>query len=253
MLDRIKIVLVETSHQGNIGSTARAMKTMGLSRLCLVNPKDDYLGGESVALSAGASDVLQNAEVVSSLKEALTGCNLVFATSIRQRTVSIPLIDVKKTVDVIFDDFLKKESSDIAIIFGRENSGLKNDELGACNYHIKIATNPLYGSLNLSQAVQIICYEIYQKSLIQQDNLNTNVIINPDELKPSFNEMEMFYEHLEEVLRTIDFIDNRSSKKLILRLKKLYNKADLNKDELSILRGILSKTVKYVERMKDNS
>jgi len=250
MLQNIKIVLVETSRQGNIGSTARAMKTMGLTNLCLVNPKDDYLGGESVAFAAGAADVLHNTKIFNSLKDALDNTEIVFGTSIRQRSVSIPLLDMKQSADVIFESLNKNSKTNIALVFGRENSGLNNQELGACNYHIKIPTNPEYGSLNLSQAVQIASYEIYQKINAQQieeksDNKSQNIDY---EEKPSFKEMEMYYEHLEEVLRKIEFIDTRSSRKLMLRFKKLYNKADVTKDELNILRGVLSSTIKYVER-----
>jgi len=252
MLQNIKIVLIETSRQGNIGSTARAMKTMGLTKLCLVNPKDDYLGGESVAFAAGAADVLHNAQIFSSLQDALDNTEIVFGTSIRQRSVSIPLLDMKKSADVIYDSLKKNSKINIALVFGRENSGLNNQELGACNYHIKVPTNLEYGSLNLSQAVQIASYEIYQKINAQKakSQFEDNLANAEYEEKPSFKEMEMFYEHLEEVLRKIEFIDTRSSRKLMLRFKKLYNKADVTKDELNILRGVLSSTIKYAKYAK---
>ena len=196
MLENIRIVLVETSHTGNMGSTARAMKTMGLSNLYLVNPLVEP-DSHAIALSAGASDVIGNAKIVKSLDEALEGCKLVIGTSARSRTLSWPMVEPRecgvKSVE-------QSKESPVAIVFGRERVGLTNEELQKCNYHLYIPTNPEYGSLNLAMAVQLVSYEIRMAHLaIAEKNTQTST---DDEVEyPPAEDLERFYVHLEKIGR----------------------------------------------------
>lgn len=156
MLQNIRIVLVETSHTGNMGSVARAMKTMGLTNLWLVNPlvKPD---SQAIATAAGASDVIGNAQIVDTLDEALAGCSLVVGTSARSRTLPWPMLDPRECG---LKSVAEGQHAPVALVFGRERVGLTNDELQKCHYHVAIAANPEYSSLNLAMAVQVIAYEV---------------------------------------------------------------------------------------------
>lgn len=165
MLQNIRIVLVETSHTGNMGSVARAMKTMGLTNLWLVNPlvKPD---SQAIALAAGASDVIGNAQIVDTLDEALAGCSLVVGTSARSRTLPWPMLDPRECG---LKSVSEAEQAPVALVFGRERVGLTNDELQKCHYHVAIAANPEYSSLNLAMAVQVIAYEVRMAWLATQE------------------------------------------------------------------------------------
>lgn len=156
MLENIRIVLVETSHNGNIGSVARAMKTMGITELFLVNPKAN-IDSHAVALAAGASDIIGNAKIVGSLDEAISGCGLVIGTSARSRSLDWPILTARQAGEKAV---VEGQQSKVVIIFGRERSGLTNSELQKCHYHLAVDANPEYTSLNLAMAVQLVCYEI---------------------------------------------------------------------------------------------
>ena len=166
MLQNIRIVLVETSHTGNMGSVARAMKTMGLTNLWLVNPlvKPD---SQAIALAAGASDVIGNAHIVDTLDEALAGCSLVVGTSARSRTLPWPMLDPRECG---LKSVAEAANTPVALVFGRERVGLTNEELQKCHYHVAIAANPEYSSLNLAMAVQVIAYEVRMAWLATQEN-----------------------------------------------------------------------------------
>lgn len=228
-LVNVRIVLVGTTHPGNIGSAARAMKTMGLSDLVLVSPKS-FPDLRAVELSAGADDIVHAATVVASLDEALVGCTLVFGTSARPRGLSLPGVTPDGCAALIRD----KKPSKAAIIFGREHSGLTNEELMHCHYHVHIPANEAYSSLNLAMAVQIICYEI-RKYLLQPD---AHVALSEDTLA-SHELVTHFYEHLYEVLSKIDFI-KPSNPHSFQRMKRLFNRAQLETMEVHMLRGILT-------------
>lgn len=165
MLQNIRIVLVETSHTGNMGSVARAMKTMGLTNLWLVNPlvKPD---SQAIALAAGASDVIGNAHIVDTLDEALAGCSLVVGTSARSRTLPWPMLDPRECG---LKSVAEAANTPVALVFGRERVGLTNEELQKCHYHVAIAANPEYSSLNLAMAVQVIAYEVRMAWLATQE------------------------------------------------------------------------------------
>ncbi|KTD59038.1 tRNA (cytosine(32)/uridine(32)-2'-O)-methyltransferase TrmJ [Legionella shakespearei] len=237
-LSSIRIVLVATSHPGNIGSTARAMKTMGLSSLYLVTPKSfpDYKANE---MAAGADDVLAGAIVTQSLDEALAGCQLILATSARPRGLSLPGLLPVASAELVSQ---QPDNTRIAIVFGREHSGLTNEELLKCHYHINIPSNPEYSSLNLAQAVQIIAYEMRMKLLAPQ----AEVALRQDDYATA-DEIEQFYDHLKEVFIEIQFLKESNPRRLMQRVRRLFNRVNLEKMEVSILRGMLSQVQKSLE------
>lgn len=231
MLDQIRIVLVNTSHTGNMGSAARAMKTMGLTQLVLVDPQalpDD----NAHALAAGASDVLANARVVSTLDEAIADCGLVIGTSARSRTLSWPMLDPREAGEKAVGEGMKHP---VALVFGRERTGLTNDELQKCHYHVAIPANPEYSSLNLAMAVQTICYEVRMCWL--QDQAPE---VESEADYPSARQLEGFYQHLEQTLLKTGFIADDHPGQVMSKLRRLFNRARPEAIELNILRGILT-------------
>ncbi|MCC8375319.1 tRNA (cytosine(32)/uridine(32)-2'-O)-methyltransferase TrmJ [Photorhabdus sp. HUG-39] len=241
MLENIRIILVETSHTGNMGSTARAMKTMGLTNLYLVNPlvlPDSH----AIALSAGASDVIGHATIVDSLDKALAGCGLVIGTSARSRTLSWPVVEPRECGERSVQE---AAHASVAIVFGRERVGLTNEELQKCHYHLNIPTNPEYGSLNLAMAVQLVSYEIRMAYLARQDKNEQKT----DEVEyPLTDDMERFYHHLESVLNDSGFIRKAHSGQIMNRLRRLFTRARPEAQELNILRGILSSVEKWAKK-----
>ncbi|WP_339014917.1 tRNA (cytosine(32)/uridine(32)-2'-O)-methyltransferase TrmJ [Aeromonas popoffii] len=235
MLDQIRIVLVNTSHTGNMGSAARAMKTMGLTQLVLVDPQalpDD----NAMALAAGASDVLANARIVPTLDEAIADCGLVIGTSARSRTLSWPMLDPREAGEKVVVEGMKHP---VALVFGRERTGLTNDELQKCHYHVAIAANPEYSSLNLAMAVQTICYEVRMHWLQDQA---PEVVSEAD--YPSADQLEGFYQHLEQTLLKTGFIADDHPGQVMSKLRRLFNRARPETVELNILRGILTSVQK---------
>ena len=230
-LESIRVVLVATSHPGNIGSTARAMKTMGLTRLYLVTPQvfPDYRAHE---MAAGADDLFANVVITNTLAEALEGCQLVLGTSARPRDLALPGLTPAEAAKRII---IEPDATQVALVFGREHAGLTNPELLHCHYHIHIPSNPEYSSLNLSQAVQIVAYEIRMQLL----NPSASVEMKTDSLATA-DDIERFYEHLRSVLIAIDFLNVSHPKRLLQRLRRLFNRAKLEVKEISILRGILT-------------
>lgn len=230
----IRFVLFEPTHPGNIGSVARAMKTMGFSDLRLVNPPEDFLCGESRAMASGAQDVLHEARVVESLKEALEGCGLVLGASARHRRLGCPEFDPRECAAQLR---AAEKTRPVAVVFGPERSGLSNDELDLCNGIVYIPGNPAYNSLNLSQAVQIIAYELRMTSPgLRELPPAESPIAGPASL-------ELFYEHLERVLLGAGFLNPQNPRQLMRRLRRLFNRTQMDDNELNILRGILSALV----------
>ena len=231
MLSRIRIVLVGTTHPGNIGAVARAMKNMSLQRLCLVQPKD-YPSAEATARASGADDLLMAAAVFENLDAALQGCRLVIGASARQRSIMWPELTPRTCASKVLAE---TKHGDVALIFGRESSGLANSELDRCQFLVRIPTNPEYCSLNLSQAVLVLVYELYvachHKSVSRLDESSD---IATAEL------MESFFNHLEQTMGDIGFSDPNQSVKLRRRLRRLFFRARPDREELNILRGILS-------------
>lgn len=237
MYDDVRIVLVNTSHPGNIGAVARAMKTSNFSQLYLVQPKN-FPCAEASARASGAVDVLQNAIVTETLDEALEGVSYAFATSTRARSLAWPHGAPKQFVET-FSQALLDPSSSKAIVFGRESTGLTNDELQRCQYHINIPTNTEYSSLNLAAAVQVICYEL---NCHLSDGRMSNEMMLPESSADDVahrEDVERFYQHLNQVLIDIYFIDPNNPRLVMNRLRRLFARTQLEKTEINILRGIL--------------
>jgi len=232
LLSHIKIILVETSHPGNIGAVARAMKNMNISNLWLVSPKI-FPSAEATSRASGADDILARATVCSSLQEAIADCNMVIGASARCRTISWPEMTPRECAKKIA---ITEPGNKVAIIFGRENSGLKNHELDLCHFLLRIPCNSEYSSLNIAAAVQVVCYELFiaagrQEAIVIGDRGKTP--------KATATQMESFYTHLYQALTDIGFMHPDKSKSIMRRLRRIYNRIELDIKELDILRGIL--------------
>ncbi|TNI71302.1 tRNA (cytosine(32)/uridine(32)-2'-O)-methyltransferase TrmJ [Aeromonas media] len=238
MLDQIRIVLVNTSHTGNMGSAARAMKTMGLTQLVLVDPQA-LPDADAIALAAGASDVLANARIVPTLDDAIADCGLVIGTSARSRTLSWPMLDPREAGEKLVTEGVKHP---VALVFGRERTGLTNDELQKCHYHVAIPANPEYSSLNLAMAVQTLCYEVRMHWLATQETDTAAEVERVD--YPSAQQLEGFYQHLEQTLQKTGFIADDHPGHVMSKLRRLFNRARPEVVELNILRGILTSVQK---------
>ena len=252
MAGGLRVVLVGTQHPGNIGSAARAMKTMGLHRLVLVAP-ERFPDPDAWALAAGAVDVLDVAHVVPTLAEAVADCQLVLATTARRRSVPMPEFDPRSAVARLRGE--ATAGHDVALVFGRERTGLENEELQLCHGAIRIPANPEYSSLNLAAAVQILAYEWRLAGL--QDPVADGVARptaallpaddpgaapDPDDRPASHAEMESFFVHLGALLDQIDFHKGKTPDVVIQRLRRLFLRARPDPRELRILRGIFSDT-----------
>lgn len=225
-----RVILVAPSHPGNIGSVARAMKTMGFSSLYLVAPSR-FPDPEAIALAAGADDILEAAVVVASLQEALIGCQMVVMTSARARTLDLPVVSPRALAAQVQ---AQTPAVKIALVFGRERAGLSNEELLQGHYHVMIPTNPAYTSLNLAQAVQLILYELSVTG-------ERPVVEACKEVMASHEAIALFYEHLEEVLKAIGFLKTSAPRRLMARLRRLFGRIQLEKMEVDLLRGMLSR------------
>ncbi|MHA6197176.1 tRNA (cytosine(32)/uridine(32)-2'-O)-methyltransferase TrmJ [Pseudomonas wadenswilerensis] len=241
MLENIRVVLVCTSHPGNIGGAARAMKNMGLSRLVLVDPAD-FPSPEASARASGADDVLAGAQVVATLEDALVGCTLVVGTSARSRSLPWPMLDPRECGAETVKRAAQGEQ--VALVFGREHAGLTNDELQRCHYHVHIPSNPDFSSLNLAAAVQVLSYEVRMAWLAETPAAVTTDKDEAVEELATMDEMERFYGHLESTLVQIGFLDPAKPKHLMPRLRRLFGRSAVNRSEMSILRGILTETQK---------
>lgn len=232
-LQSIRIVLVETSHPGNIGSVARAMKTMGLSQLVLVNPKT-FPDGLATAMASGAADLLASARVVETLSKAIEDCTLVIGTSARLRVSAWPQVDAKGAAELLLSH--QQHAGQVALVFGRESSGLTNSELDLCHYLGHVPTNPDYGSLNLAMGVQIFAYELWMQA--QQQAGWSGRAQQPKELANS-SSLQGFYQHLESTLQAIEFLDDRNHEPFMRRMKRLFARIQLEANEVTMLRGTL--------------
>lgn len=235
---RIKVVLVETSHPGNIGATARAMKTMGLSELCLVRPKR-FPCAEATARAAGADDVLYEARVCDSIEEAVADCVWVVATSARSRRIRWPVFTPHEAAQ----EALRQVGS-VGLLFGREHSGLTNRELDHCQALVQVPSNREFSSLNIACAVQILAYELYL----------ADSTVEPERDEPTAadtvtsTDMEGLYKHVEEALVDIGYLDPGAPKLLMRRVRRLLNRARPDRAELNILRGIFNAAQKRCRR-----
>lgn len=254
MFSNIRIVLVNTSHPGNIGSAARAMKTMGFSSLYLVEPKL-FPHDKAREMASYAVDVLEQAVVVNNLDEAIADCSFVIGTSARMRTIPWPLLSPR---EVAGRAVVEAKQHKIALLFGREQTGLTNEELNRCHFHVHIPANPAYSSLNIAAAVQVLSYELRTAILAQQETAVGEAAIEPSlgpENKDYWDfrlataaEMEGFYGHLQQTLVDLEFLDPLAPRKLMQRLRRLFNRARPDMMEINILRGLLSAVDKKTTR-----
>jgi TrmH family RNA methyltransferase len=216
-----------------MGAAARAIKTMGFSNLTLVNPARD-INGEARARASGALDVLTSARIVDNLEDAVSGCGMVVGASARRRRLSWPELDPRECAAALLE---ASQTKPVSVVFGTERAGLKNAELDLCNALVYIPSNPDYNSLNLASAVQIIAYELRQA---QNADLKPDPLSSP---QASAEDMALFYEHLERVLLGSRFLNPDNPRNLMRRLRRLFNRARLDENELNIMRGILSALV----------
>ena len=231
-LARIRFVLVETSHTGNIGAVARAMKTMGLSRMELVAPKQPP-DAEALARASGADDLLERAATHATLSDALAGCRLVIGASARLRSIEWPLLEPPECAARLLAEATEGE---VALVLGRESSGLTNDELARCHFLVHIPTNPDFSSLNIAAAAQVLAYEIRRAA---RGTSGEHLMEPPRELATT-EDLEGFFAHLTTTLKDIGFSAPEQSRTLMKRLRRLFNRARLDRVEINILRGILS-------------
>jgi TrmH family RNA methyltransferase len=226
---KIKFILFEPSHPGNVGAAARAIKTMGFEKLCLINPIE-HPHSEARARSSGALDVLLNAEVLDNLHDAIKGCGLIIGTTSRTRRISVPITNIRETAPSIVAE---AKQNTVAVIFGPEKSGLMNAQVDYCNELVNIPSIGAYKSLNLAMAVQIVAYELRVASEALPAEIRArNLASNED--------IELFYNHLNQVLLETGFLDPKNPKQLMRRLRTLFNRAQMDENEINIMRGILA-------------
>lgn len=241
VLQSVRIVLVNTSHPGNIGGVARAMKNMGLTELYLVSPRD-YPSDRAEWRASNAVDVLESAKVVDSLDEAIADCGLVIGTSARSRRIPWPLVTPRECADRSYHE---AATHPVAIVFGREDRGLTNEELHKCNYHVHIPSNPEYSSLNLAAAVQVVAYELRMTCLNNQQG--KAIHFDDWDMPPAKNAaLEHYYEHLQATLEKVGFLEPDNPRQTMTRLRRLYSRVRLDEMELNILRGVLTAMQNFV-------
>ncbi len=247
-LSHVRIVMVNTTLPANIGSALRAMKTMGLCKLVLVSPKT-YPHPDIDALAAGATDLIEQIEIVETLEDAIKDCHIVFGTSARSRTIPWPLLDARPAAQKSMQAVLQ-EQQEVAVIFGREDRGLTNEELALANFHVTIPVNTEYGVLNVAQAIQIICYEMRMAAteLMEHevDDKATMKVTEDDAMEwdeplVTHEQMEQFYPHIQKMLEEIEFLDPKNPRLLPLRLRRLFGRIQLDRMEYHLLRGIFSR------------
>lgn len=232
----LRFILVGTSHPGNVGAAARAIKTMGFSRLVLVHPrfKDVLTQEEAIAFASGAQDILENALIVDTLEEALQDCHFAAALSARLREFSPPVCTPRQFADNIMTD----EHANCALVFGSERYGLSNKDVEQCHALINIPANPDYSSLNLAQAIQILAYEC-RMTILEKENLPTrDEHIGFHGEPASVDQINGMFTHLESALANIGFLNPDNPKKLMPRLRRLFSRSGLETEEVNILRGI---------------
>ncbi|EGR2402877.1 RNA methyltransferase, TrmH family [Vibrio cholerae] len=241
MLERVKVVLVGTTHSGNIGSAARAMKVMGLSQMVLVDPQCQ-VDAQAIALAAGASEIALNAQIYPTLEAAVADCGLVVGTSARSRTLEWPMLEPRECGEKLISE---ANQHSVAMVFGRERTGLTNDELQLCHYHVCVPANPEYSSLNLAMAVQLLSYEVRMAYLALQQSSQSSTL---QEEYPRHQELERFYAHLEQVIMQTEFISAQQPGQVMNKLRRMFTRVRPEAQEINILRGILTSVQKSISR-----
>jgi tRNA/rRNA methyltransferase len=242
LLSRVRVVMVSTSHPGNIGSAARAMKTMGLADLVLVSPRTAEPAAEpqAIALASGATDVLEGARIVASLADALTDVRFALAFTARRRELSHGMAALRDAVGVAMRELVADPHADakVALVFGNETFGLSNEEVDRCQMIAMIPANPAYSSINVAQAIQLAAYEVM---MAVQGFVVTDT---PPRPASSIGEVEGFLQHLESAAVSADFLDPAEPKRFMTRMRRLFMRARLEPEEVAILRGVLAALMK---------
>ncbi len=244
-LENLRVVLTRTSHPGNIGAAARAMKNMGLSDLALVSP-GNYPNAEATARASGADDLLMRAEVYTGLDDAIADCRLVLGASARERSLPWPMTDARQGAVRALQE---TGHGKVAIVFGNEQSGLSNEELDRCQALLHIPANPAYSSLNLAQAVQVVCYELMMAG---REASGENVTSVREHALAAAADLERFYDHLEAILIRVQFLNPDNPRLLMRRLRRLFARSAPDENEINILRGVLSQVGKALDEPADN-
>ena len=238
---QVKIILIETSNSGNIGSTLRAMKTMGFGSLCLVNPKE-FPSEEVTALAANASDLIDSVQVVNCIEEALDGCNLVIGTSSRDRKVPWPNESIASAAPKIISEADKNNT--VAILFGREDRGLTNDELQRCNLHVHIPANEDYPVLNVAMSVQVVCYQLLISRAIDSEMKNNQ---HWDVPLAEANHVNRLVEHFTDVAEKLEVFNKGNPRQIGARIKRLFTRIGLDEMEVNFMRGFLAAVEKKLK------
>ena len=240
MLNNVRVILSHTTHPGNIGAAARAMKTMGLRHLYLVNPRH-FPDAQADTMAAGADDVLRTAVVCQSVDEALHGVVYTVAMTARLRDISMEVKTPREAMPLLLQH---AATQPVALLFGTEMSGLTNEEIGKAQVLVNIPANPDFSSLNLAAAVQVMSYEL---NVAAQNFLPDTPEVHP----ASHEQIEGFFAHMEKTLFEIGFLTTQNPVRLMQRLRRLYARARLEQEEINILRGILSVATEYNERLRE--
>ncbi len=255
-LDNIRVVLVRTFHPGNIGSVARAMKTMGLTDLCLVAPKD-FPSDEANKMAMSAADVIDNAMVVDDLSSAIQDCTLVIASTARIRGVDLPELTPEQTAEALISSLKKSPQSNVAIVLGPERMGLHNDDIQHASHRVTIPTSPQMQSLNIAAAAQTLSYEIYKRHIADETQLQaqnkkpTSGVLSQTKVRENLanrEDHERFYQHLETTIKTTGFIKAGHGGPIMQRLRALFARAEPDKEEMNILRAILASVDKALKK-----
>jgi tRNA (cytidine32/uridine32-2'-O)-methyltransferase len=231
-LQNIRIVMIATTHPGNVGAAARAMHNMCISRLSLVDPQCP-IGDVAYGRASGANVILDNRETHADLRSAIADCSVVIATTARRRSLQWPELEPQEMAEMLFT---LDDDRQVALVFGRENSGLSNDELQMCNQMVCIPTNPDFSSLNVASAIQVLCYEIYR----YQSKPYEIPAPSGQDLPASRGEVEGYIDHLRQTLDDCGFLNPQQPEMIMQRLRRLYMRSELTHTEINILRGILS-------------
>ncbi len=249
MLSNIRVVLVRTFHSGNIGSTARAMKTMGLTDLCLVSPKDfdnDSLEGkqEALKMAMSADDVVNSARVVDSLYDAVKDCTIVVASTARSRGYDLPELSPEECATKLNQGANNTNNGKVALVFGPERMGLSNEDLQLAKYRVTIPTSPDYSSLNLASAVQTLAYEIFKQTDHVKELGDTRKL-------PTAESLEQLYTHMEDTLSDTGFIIKNHPGEIMQKLRNVFTRAELDESEVNILRGVFSSVDRSIDKKAD--
>ena len=240
LLDRVRVVMIATSHAGNIGSAARAMKTMGLTDMVLVSPRDadPRCNPQALALASGAADVLERARIVDSLDEALADVHFALAFTARRRELAHSMLGLRAATSCAVMEYLGQSGRRVALVFGNETFGMSNEEVDRCQMIATIPANPAYTSLNVAQAIQLAAYEMMMAA--------NAFVINEETLRPasSIGEVEGFLRHLEGAAVAAEFLDPAEPKRFMTRMRRLFARARMEPEEVAILRGLLAALIK---------